>query len=179
MLEEEVWREEQEKLKIVRSVLEAKGHFSGVNRKVQFQPKFGDKDAVSWLLIVKWGGELTALGKKQALSMGSDFRMKMYPGDGLLRLHSTFRHDLKIYSSDEGRVQVTAASFIKAFLNLEGELTPILVSLVRKGKFASEMLDAGQLYANTSFLQLNSVTLLHVSRGAWTCAIDCQRRHFV
>lgn len=27
-------------------------------------------------------------------------------GTGLLRLHSTFRHDLKIYSSDEGRVQV-------------------------------------------------------------------------
>jgi hypothetical protein len=78
--------------------------------------------------------------------MGSDFRKKMYPGDGLLRLHSTFRHDLKIYSSDEGRVQVTAAAFIKAFLNLEGELTPILVSLVRKGRFASEMLDAGQLY---------------------------------
>ena len=31
-------------------------------------------------------------------------------GTGLLRLHSTYRHDLKIYSSDEGRVQ---ASFIK------------------------------------------------------------------
>lgn len=35
----------------------------------------------------------------------------MYPrhgpaGGGLLRLHSTYRHDLKIYSSDEGRVQV-------------------------------------------------------------------------
>jgi hypothetical protein len=27
-------------------------------------------------------------------------------GTGLLRLHSTYRHDLKIYSSDEGRVQV-------------------------------------------------------------------------
>jgi inositol hexakisphosphate/diphosphoinositol-pentakisphosphate kinase len=76
--------------------------------------------------------------------MGSEFRKRIYPGDGLLRLHSTFRHDLKIYSSDEGRVQVTAAAFIKAFLNLEGELTPILVSLVRKGQFASEMLDAGQ-----------------------------------
>ena len=30
-------------------------------------------------------------------------------GNGLLRLHSTYRHDLKIYSSDEGRVQVRAA----------------------------------------------------------------------
>ncbi|XP_058771124.1 inositol hexakisphosphate and diphosphoinositol-pentakisphosphate kinase VIP1-like isoform X2 [Vicia villosa] len=29
---------------------------------------------------------------------------------GLLRLHSTHRHDLKIYSSDEGRVQVSLVS---------------------------------------------------------------------
>ena len=40
----------------------------------------------------------------------------MYPrygpaGGGLLRLHSTYRHDLKIYSSDEGRVQMSAAAF--------------------------------------------------------------------
>jgi len=39
------------------------------------------------------------------------FRLVMYPnygstGGGLLRLHSTYRHDFKIYSSDEGRVQV-------------------------------------------------------------------------
>ena len=27
-------------------------------------------------------------------------------GTGLLRLHSTYRHDLKIYNSDEGRVEV-------------------------------------------------------------------------
>lgn len=31
-------------------------------------------------------------------------------GTGLLRLHSTYRHDLKIYSSDEGRVQVSPGS---------------------------------------------------------------------
>ena len=37
----------------------------------------------------------------------------LFPGEyagtqglGLLRLHSTYRHDLKIYASDEGRVQV-------------------------------------------------------------------------
>ena len=35
-------------------------------------------------------------------------------GCGLLRLHSTYRHDLKIYASDEGRVQMTAAAFAKA-----------------------------------------------------------------
>lgn len=38
------------------------------------------------------------------------------------RLHSTFRHDLKIYASDEGRVQMTAAAFAKGLLALEGEL---------------------------------------------------------
>lgn len=69
----------------------------------------------------------------------------MYPGGGgdddtnsglgLLRLHSTFRHDLKIYASDEGRVQMTAAAFAKGLLALEGELTPILVQMVRKKRF--------------------------------------------
>ncbi|XP_058771120.1 inositol hexakisphosphate and diphosphoinositol-pentakisphosphate kinase VIP1-like isoform X1 [Vicia villosa] len=57
---------------------------------------------------------------------------------GLLRLHSTHRHDLKIYSSDEGRVQMSAAAFAKGLLDLEGQLTPILVSLVSKD---SSMLD--------------------------------------
>lgn len=39
-----------------------------------------------------------------------------FPGCGLLRLHSTYRHDLKIYASDEGRVQMTAAAFAKVEL---------------------------------------------------------------
>ena len=97
------------------------------------------------LLILKFGGVLTHLGKNQAEFLGRDFRMRMYPGgnyydrgagtDGLLRLHSTYRHDLKIYSSDEGRVQITAAAFAKGLLDLETEnhqLTPILASLVNK-----------------------------------------------
>ncbi|XP_010289942.1 PREDICTED: inositol hexakisphosphate and diphosphoinositol-pentakisphosphate kinase 1-like, partial [Phaethon lepturus] len=54
-----------------------------------------------------------------------------FPGCGLLRLHSTYRHDLKIYASDEGRVQMTAAAFAKGLLALEGELTPILVQMVK------------------------------------------------
>ena len=37
----------------------------------------------------------------------------------MLRLHSTYRHDLKIYASDEGRVQMTAAAFAKGLLALE------------------------------------------------------------
>lgn len=78
----------------------------------------------SLLLILKWGGELTADGKMQAEQLGTAFR-KLYPGGegtksdaGFLRLHSTYRHDLKIYASDEGRVQMTAAAFTKVVLNL-------------------------------------------------------------
>ncbi|XP_078539435.1 inositol hexakisphosphate and diphosphoinositol-pentakisphosphate kinase 1 isoform X20 [Lissotriton helveticus] len=112
------------------------------------------KDAPSLLLVLKWGGELTPAGRVQAEELGRAFRC-MYPGGqgirtsssqskknikgdyagfpgcGLLRLHSTYRHDLKIYASDEGRVQMTAAAFAKGLLALEGELTPILVQMVK------------------------------------------------
>ncbi|XP_078804568.1 inositol hexakisphosphate and diphosphoinositol-pentakisphosphate kinase 2 isoform X29 [Oryzias latipes] len=113
------------------------------------------KDGPSLLLILKWGGELTPAGRVQAEELGRAFRC-MYPGGqagnrrslgcespidfgdfagfpgcGLLRLHSTYRHDLKIYASDEGRVQMTAAAFAKGLLALEGELTPILVQMVK------------------------------------------------
>jgi inositol-hexakisphosphate/diphosphoinositol-pentakisphosphate 1-kinase len=62
-------------------------------------------------------------------------------GGGILRLHSTFRHDLKIKTSDEGRVMKTAAAFAKGLLELEGDLPPILVSLVHKEKGSMHMLD--------------------------------------
>ena len=63
--------------------------------------------------------------------LGARCRNLLYPGedDGVLRLHASYRHDLKIYTSDEGRVQMTAAAFAKGFLDLEGQLTPILASL--------------------------------------------------
>jgi inositol hexakisphosphate/diphosphoinositol-pentakisphosphate kinase len=100
-------------------------------------------EVVELQLILKWGGELTLQGRQQAEYLGSHFRQLLYPGDagGLLRLHSTFRHDLKIYCSDEGRVQMTAAAFVKGFLDLEGPLQPILVSLVDKDETATRMLD--------------------------------------
>ncbi|XP_073830893.1 inositol hexakisphosphate and diphosphoinositol-pentakisphosphate kinase isoform X31 [Musca autumnalis] len=146
--------EKKSKLEQLKSVLEMYGHFSGINRKVQmkYQPKgrprgssSDDVDAPSepsLVLILKWGGELTPAGRIQAEELGRIFRC-MYPGGqgrqdysgtqglGLLRLHSTFRHDLKIYASDEGRVQMTAAAFAKGLLALEGELTPILVQMVK------------------------------------------------
>ena len=93
--------------------------------------------------ILKWGGELTSLGEAQSTLLGAKFRNIMYPGEmaGVLRLHATYRHDLKIYASDEGRVQMTAAAFAKGFLDLEGKLTPILASLVSKHKDITKMLD--------------------------------------
>ncbi|KAL6035806.1 hypothetical protein STEG23_005203 [Scotinomys teguina] len=141
------------KLEQLKSVLEMYGHFSGINRKVQLtyyphgvkasnegQDLQREALAPSLLLVLKWGGELTPDGRVQAEELGRAFRC-MYPGGqgdyagfpgcGLLRLHSTFRHDLKIYASDEGRVQMTAAAFAKGLLALEGELTPILVQMVK------------------------------------------------
>merc|ERR1719466_588352 len=86
------------------------------------------------------GWWLTPAGRTQAEELGRAFRCMYpgghgdyagYPGFGFLRLHSTYRHDLKIYASDEGRVQMTAAAFAKGLLALEGELTPILVQMVK------------------------------------------------
>jgi inositol-hexakisphosphate/diphosphoinositol-pentakisphosphate 1-kinase len=94
--------------------------------------------------ILKWGGDLTPLGEEQAEKMGAEFRSFMYPdpsGGGVLRLHSTFRHDLKIKASDEGRVMKTAAAFTKGLLELEGDLTPVLVSLVTVQEKNNQLLD--------------------------------------
>ncbi|XP_018103814.1 inositol hexakisphosphate and diphosphoinositol-pentakisphosphate kinase 2 isoform X12 [Xenopus laevis] len=144
--------ESKAKLEQLKTVLEMYGHFSGINRKVQLTylphgcPKTSSeeedcrREEPSLLLVLKWGGELTPAGRVQAEELGRAFRC-MYPGGqgdyagfpgcGLLRLHSTYRHDLKIYASDEGRVQMTAAAFAKGLLALEGELTPILVQMVK------------------------------------------------
>ncbi|XP_065579240.1 inositol hexakisphosphate and diphosphoinositol-pentakisphosphate kinase-like isoform X3 [Artemia franciscana] len=132
------------KLEQLKSVLEMYGHFSGINRKVQlkYQPKGRPRHSSSddetpkdpsLVLILKWGGELTPAGRKQAEELGRKFRCEYagIQGLGLLRLHSTYRHDLKIYASDEGRVQMTAAAFAKGLLALEGELTPILAQMVK------------------------------------------------
>ncbi len=98
---------------------------------------------VEALFILKWGGELTHAGVKQATDYGTNFREMMYEerSGGLLRLHSTYRHDLKCYTSDEGRCQKTSAAFLKGLLQLEGALAPILVIMVRKDEATQKMLD--------------------------------------
>lgn len=212
-------------LEQIRTVLEAGGRFSGINRKVQLKPvawedlpaafgagaaspkasplsprrrresegptrpskvmntrgrsdagpndfgwgaaprdrsSFDDHPVVERVtavqLILKWGGVLTHAGHEQAGYLGQHFRMTMYPGEsvGLIRLHSTFRHDLKIYASDEGRVQMTAAAFARGFLELDGELPPILASLVRASG-NSELLDNSE--ASSAELRRAKATL--------------------
>ena len=101
---------------------------------------------LSLSLVLQWGGDLTPLGRDQAEILGTRFRHEMYPdphGGGVLRLHATYRHDLKIKASDEGRVMKTAAAFTKGLLELEGNLTPILASLVTVEEKNRQMLDKG------------------------------------
>ncbi|KAK3162111.1 hypothetical protein QOZ80_1BG0085640 [Eleusine coracana subsp. coracana] len=162
--------EHSEKLRQVRAVLEEGGHFSGIYRKVQLKPSNwagrpksnGDGEEehpVEALMVLKYGGVLTHAGRKQAEQLGRYFRNHMYPseGPGLLRLHSTYRHDLKIYSSDEGRVQMSAAAFAKGLLDLEGELTPILVSLVSKDSSMLDGLQDGTTEINEAKVRLHYI----------------------
>jgi inositol hexakisphosphate/diphosphoinositol-pentakisphosphate kinase len=117
------------KLTQIRDVLDHH-EISGINRKLQMKPqKWNDDDddgtgpgtsdhtdasagesqkglATEIQMILKWGGDLTPLGRDQAEVLGAKFRHLNYPdmeNGGVLRLHSTYRHDLKIKASDEGR----------------------------------------------------------------------------
>ncbi|XP_031488544.1 inositol hexakisphosphate and diphosphoinositol-pentakisphosphate kinase VIP2-like isoform X2 [Nymphaea colorata] len=162
--------EHAEKLRQVKAVLEEGGHFSGIYRKVQLKPLKWTKVAkttgegeeerpVEALMVLKYGGVLTHAGRKQAEELGRYFRNNMYPGEGtgLLRLHSTYRHDLKIYSSDEGRVQMSAAAFAKGLLDLEGQLTPILVSLVSKDSSMLDGLDNASIEMEEAKARLHEI----------------------
>ncbi|XP_031109009.1 inositol hexakisphosphate and diphosphoinositol-pentakisphosphate kinase VIP2-like isoform X3 [Ipomoea triloba] len=162
--------EHAEKLRQVKAVLEEGGHFSGIYRKVQLKPLKWVKVAkpngegeeerpVEALMVLKYGGVLTHAGRKQAEELGRYFRNNVYPGEGtgLLRLHSTYRHDLKIYSSDEGRVQMSAAAFAKGLLDLEGQLTPILVSLVSKDSSMLDGLDNASIEMEEAKARLNQI----------------------
>ena len=140
----------------IKMVLEQKINFDGLTRKIQLKPlKFSeitDKDGnkinkiTQALMILKWGGSLTHAGIEQARQLGNKFLSKLYPFyqnklGGLLRLHSTYRHDLKCYSADEGRCLKTAASFLKGLLNLDGPIIPIISSMVRSDEDVNKILD--------------------------------------
>jgi len=141
-------------VELLMEVLGMHDRFSVLEQKIQLKAakwktkeKAGEitKQVSQVLVVAKWGGELTVKGLEQAEKLGRQLRFGLYPNDptGLLRLHATFRHDFKIYSSQEGRCAITAAAFTKGFLDLEGDITPILVSLVTRDAFAQGLLDGG------------------------------------
>lgn len=134
------------------SVLQQHGNFEGINRKIQIKPLKSEEveiDGVmttkptSLLIILKFGGDLTHAGAEQAFSLGHNFRYSLYPvdKDGLIRLHNTYRHDLKTYTSDEGRCQKTAGEFLKGMLELEGDTAPIMTTLLTRNSTAIKLLD--------------------------------------
>ena len=148
------------KLNQIIAVLEINGHFEGINRKIQLRPKqyIFDKKSQKYIIknvlfILKWGGEITHSGIRQAEKYGAIFRSNCYPKkkDGLLRLHSTYRHDLKVYSADEGRCQITAGAFIKGLLKIEEDITPIISSFVNCDEKAIRLLDYNKKHAERSF----------------------------
>ena len=140
----------------IKMVLERKLNFDGLTRKIQMKPlkykeiideKGNKKNKISKaLIILKWGGFLTHAGIEQAKLLGKTFRVTLYPSsdaeqNGLLRLHSTYRHDLKCYSADEGRCLKTAASFLKGLLQLDGPIIPIISSMVTSDEDRNKLLD--------------------------------------
>ena len=148
------------KLYQIKLILEKNLNFEGLTRKVQIRPKKWKKITINEnnqnrtkykieeaLFIIKWGGRITHSGIKQARLLGNTFRSQLYlsnklSGEDLLRLHSTYQHDFKCYSSEEGRNLKTAAAFLQGLLQLDGSLIPIVTSMVRNDDNVSELLDA-------------------------------------
>lgn len=72
------------------------------------------------MIVLKWGGELSFYGYQDAIELGKKMRVERYDDKNLLSLYSSYKHDVKTYSSDEGRCIKTAAAFLKGFLSIEG-----------------------------------------------------------
>ena len=154
------------KIKILQliAVLESHDFIRGINRKIQMKPlkvvdeAEGRQRVTKALFILKWGGSITHAGLQQAEEFGKYFRENFYVNnkEGLLRLHSTYRHDLKVYSADEGRCQLTAAAFTKGLLMIEEDLTPILTSFINSNPNSVAMLDVSKSILNKDQIIHNS-----------------------
>lgn len=112
--------------------------------KAQFKIRAVEKGSVTQALMVfKWGGCATKLGLDLAEKLGTELRESMYPGQdtGFVRLHATYVHDLKCFSAEEQRCLKSAASFLKGYLQLENDLTPIVVTMVHSESQHRKVLD--------------------------------------
>ena len=162
------------KLFQIKLILEKNLNFEGLTRKIQLRPleynEVIDKNTLKKsyvitkaLLIMKWGGHITHSGIEQAKILGQTFRCQFYPsgsgsikGEGLLRLHNTYRHDLKCYSSEEGRCLKSAAAFLQGLLQLEGNLIQIIYSMVRRDEKINKLLDVESTSIETNQKEIKS-----------------------
>lgn len=99
---------ERANMELLREILLLHDKFTGLNRKVQLKPMENRHTGriTQVQVVAKWGGEITKVGREQALELGLRLRTELYRDEALLALHSTFRHNFKLYSSLEGRCQV-------------------------------------------------------------------------
>nr|CAB3498920.1 unnamed protein product [Digitaria exilis] len=149
--------EHVEKLRQVKAVLEEGGHFSGIYRKVQLKPlkwmkvakRNGDgqeERPIEALMILKYGGVLTHAGRKQAEELGRFFRNNIYPA-------------LKSCPTWDRGTKMSAAAFAKGLLDLEGQLTPILVSLVSKDSSMLDGLEDASTEMNEAKARLHEIII--------------------
>lgn len=129
-------------LHTVRDVLE-RGIGEDYTPKAQLKPLCTDLTKVTKaLLILKWGGTLTHAGIRQCERTGHHFRSAHYQDDETFhRLHSTYAHDIKCYSSSEGRCQMSAGAFLRGFLDLDSDVNAVATCMVRKDAPVVKMLD--------------------------------------
>lgn len=90
----------------VRLILEKKLKVPGT--KVQLR-QYDPAQADSLQIIVKWGGEFTHAGRHQSKDSGENLRKD------LAILNKRILEDVRVFSSNERRVQATAQVFSKAF----------------------------------------------------------------
>jgi len=129
-------------LHTVRDVLES-GISEDYTPKAQVKPLSTDLTKVTKaLLILKWGGTLTHAGIRQCERTGQHFRSAHYQDDETFhRLHSTYAHDIKCYSSSEGRCQMSAGAFLRGFLDLDSDVNAVATCMVRNDAPVVKMLD--------------------------------------
>jgi len=66
-----------------------------------------------------------------------------------MQLHNTYKHDLKTYTSNEGRCQRTAGHFLKGFLDYEGEVAPIMATLLTRDELALSIKNKNSIIKNS------------------------------
>jgi len=112
--------------------------------KVQLKPLQEENGVVTKaLVILKWGGTLTHAGITQCERLGRLFRTAYYR-DGtetFHTLHSAYQHDIKCYSSSEGRCQKSAGALLRGLLDLDSDINAVATCMVRKDAPVVQMLD--------------------------------------